>query len=82
VEQRLAACVQGSGPVSSTYRWQGKTEKATEYLLLVKTTRARFPAVEKAIKALHTYEVPEIIALPLTAGSQDYLAWLAEAVKF
>ena len=81
VEQRLAACVQVSGPVTSTFRWQGKTEKATEYLLLVKTTRARFPAVENAIKALNTYAVPEIIALPVTAGSRDYLAWLAEAVK-
>jgi periplasmic divalent cation tolerance protein len=81
VEQRLAACVQISGPVTSTYRWQGNIEKTREYLVLAKTTRALYPAVEKAIKALHTYQAPEIVALPVAAGGKDYLAWLADALR-
>jgi periplasmic divalent cation tolerance protein len=81
VEQHLAACVQISGPVTSTYLWQGKMEKTREYLVLAKTTRAHYPAVEKAIKALHTYQVPEILALPVAAGGKDYLAWLADSLR-
>jgi periplasmic divalent cation tolerance protein len=81
VGKRLAACVQISGPVTSTYRWQGKIETTREYLVLAKTTRALYPAVEKAIKGLHTYEVPEIVALPVTAGGRDYIAWLADSLR-
>jgi periplasmic divalent cation tolerance protein len=77
VDRRLAACVNTvTAPIESVYRWKGKVEKAKEYLLLIKTSRARFSAVERAIHELHSYEVPEIIALPIVAGSRDYLSWL------
>ncbi|HTZ73220.1 MAG TPA: divalent-cation tolerance protein CutA [Candidatus Aquilonibacter sp.] len=81
VEKRLAACVNMlAAPVESVYWWAGKLETAKEITLLIKTSRARYAAVERAIRALHSYEVPEIIAIPITAGWRDYLAWLAESV--
>lgn len=81
VERRLAACVNAvSAPVESVYRWKGKVEKAMEFALLIKTTRARFSAVERVIRELHSYDVPEIIALPVAAGSKDYLKWLFYSV--
>lgn len=80
VERRLAACVQIVGPIHSTYRWQGKIETAEEWLCLVKTRRDLYLVVEQAILELHPYEVPEIIALPITAGNASYLAWLEEQV--
>lgn len=76
IEARLAACVNVLAPCTSVYRWQGKTETATEVPLLIKTTRARYPALEAAIKARHPYELPEIIALPVTAGLPAYLDWV------
>lgn len=76
VEQRLAACVQVIGPMISTYRWQGQIEEAQEYLCLIKTRADRFEQVEAAIRAAHPYEVPEILAVPVAAGSADYLRWL------
>ncbi|MBX3433834.1 MAG: divalent-cation tolerance protein CutA [Pirellulales bacterium] len=76
VERRLAACVQIVGPVASVYRWQGRVERAEERLLVVKTTAAAYPQVEAAIRALHSYQCPEIVALPIVAGSDDYLGWL------
>jgi periplasmic divalent cation tolerance protein len=82
VRQRLAACVSEIGvPVASTYRWKGKIESANEFLLLIKTTKKRFAAVRDAVRELHSYEVPEIIALPIAAGSRDYLGWIADSVK-
>jgi periplasmic divalent cation tolerance protein len=82
VGQRLAACVSEIGvPVASTYRWNGKIESANEFLLLIKTTKKRFAAVRDAVRELHSYEVPEIIALPIAAGSRDYLGWIADSVK-
>ena len=81
VETRLAGC--GNilqSPVRSIYRWKEKTESAREVLLVIKTSRSRFPELQAAIKRLHSYEVPEIIALPIAAGSQSYLSWLAESV--
>jgi periplasmic divalent cation tolerance protein len=82
VGQRLAACVSEIGvPVASTYRWKGKIESANEFLLLIKTTKKRFAAVRDAVRELHSYEVPEIIALPIGAGSRDYLGWIADSVK-
>jgi periplasmic divalent cation tolerance protein len=78
VEKRLAACVNVfSAPLESTYRWKGKVETAREFMLIVKTSQALCKAVEREIRKLHSYEVPEIIALPIAAGSRDYLAWLA-----
>lgn len=81
VEARLAACVQILPPMTSVYRWQGKVEAATETLLLIKTTRALYPALETAIKANHSYQTPELIALPVEQGSADYLNWLLDSVK-
>lgn len=76
VERRLAACVQISGPINSIYHWQGKIEVSAEWRCEVKTLRSVYPAVESAIRALHSYDVPEILAVPLAAVSADYLAWL------
>lgn len=81
VEKRLAACVQILGPMISHYRWQGKIETAGEYLCLAKSRTALYPELEAAIKAIHAYEVPEIIAMPVVAGSKEYLAWLAAELK-
>jgi len=81
VESGLAACVNRLAPVDSIYRWQGAVERATETPLLVKTTRARYTEVEQAIRALHPYEVPEIIAVPVAAGFAPYLRWVADATE-
>jgi len=78
VERRLAACVQVAGPVSSTYRWRGDIETAQEFLCIIKTRAELFEKVESAIRELHPYETPEIIATPITGGSADYLKWLAD----
>ena len=81
VGKHLAACVNVlASPVQSIYRWKGKIETAREYLLLIKTSRRRFAALEKEIRRLHSYDVPEIIALPIVAGSKPYLKWLLESV--
>lgn len=76
VEQRLAACVQVLGPVGSTYRWKGSVEQAEEWLCLIKTTAELYAAVERAIRSWHSYELPEIVATPIVAGSAEYLAWI------
>jgi periplasmic divalent cation tolerance protein len=76
VEERLAACVNILNPIRSFYRWQGKVANDREWLLIIKTQVERFAAVEAKVKALHSYEVPEVIALPIRAGSEDYLRWL------
>ena len=81
VEQRLAACVQVIGPVTSHYRWQGNIETAGEYLCLAKSRATLYPEIEAAIKSIHPYEVAEIIAMPVIAGSKEYLAWLGAEVK-
>lgn len=81
VGQKLAACVQISGPIESTYRWKGKVEKALEWLCLIKTRASLFKKVETAIKKLHPYETPEIIAIPMVNGSKDYLRWLFVETK-
>ena len=78
VERQLAACVQVVGPVESLYHWQGRIETSREWQCLVKTSRANYAAVEAAIREIHTYTVPEIIALPIVAGSAAYLGWLEE----
>ncbi|MEQ8162029.1 MAG: divalent-cation tolerance protein CutA, partial [Smithellaceae bacterium] len=76
VEQRVAACVQIAGPIISTYRWQGKVETAEEWLCVIKTRESLYPELEKAIISLHSYETPEIIAVPIIKGSREYLSWL------
>ena len=81
VSDRLAACVQIAGPITSTYWWKGKIETASEWLCLIKTRRVLYPAVEAAIRAVHPYEVPEIVALPIVAGSRAYLEWIRAEVR-
>ena len=77
VEDRLAACVNIlPGAVTSIYRWEGKVESARERLLLIKTSRKRLAKLQAAVERLHSYDVPEFIALPIAAGSRTYLAWL------
>jgi periplasmic divalent cation tolerance protein len=80
VQEHLAACVNRMAGVRSTYRWQGRIEDEPEVLLLIKTVRRRFEALELRLKALHPYDLPEIIALPVTAGSAQYLTWVATEV--
>ena len=77
VEQRLAACVNILAPCTSVYRWNAAIETAAEVPLLIKTTRARYPALQAALTAAHPYELPEIVAVPLEAGLPAYLAWVA-----
>jgi len=76
VEQKLAACVQINGAIESTYRWKGKVETAGEWLCLIKTRENLFNKVKAAIKKLHSYETPEIIAVSIIKGSREYLKWL------
>lgn len=79
VRKRLAACVNVfPGRVHSIYRWKGKIESSREVLILIKTTAARLKELEREVKRLHSYEVPEFIAVPIVAGSREYLLWLDE----
>ena len=82
VERRVAACVNVLGtPVHSTYCWRGKVETAAEYLLLIKSSRKKFRALRAEVEHLHSYQVPEIITLPIVEGSQAYLRWLGECLR-
>ncbi len=79
VEEKLAACVQILDGIESTYLWKGKVETSGEFMCFIKTREDLYPQVEEAIKKIHSYETPEIIALPITGGSKDYLKWLTES---
>ena len=81
VEERLAACVNLLPPIRSIYRWEGKTCDEKEWLLIIKTKKERFEDLEKKVKSLHSYSVPEIIGLPIVEGSSSYLQWLEEMTK-
>ena len=82
VGRKLAACANLlTAPVESIYRWKGNVETAEEFLLVMKTTRRRFAAVEAEVRRLHDYDVPEIIALPIELGSKAYLSWIEESTK-
>jgi periplasmic divalent cation tolerance protein len=81
VEERLAACAQVQGPVSSTYWWAGKIEQAHEWYCHFKTTLGRLPELQARIRELHPYEVPEIIAVPILQGNPDYLKWIQDTVR-
>lgn len=80
VENRVAACVQ-SMPIHSTYWWQGEVQTAREWLLIIKTRASVFEELTRAIKELHPYHVPEIIATPISDGSPDYLNWLQKELR-
>lgn len=81
VEERLAACVNIVSGVTSVYRWEGQVQRDAEVLLILKTVESRLPALIRRVKDLHSYDVPEVIALPITGGSPEYLAWLADSVE-
>lgn len=79
VGAHLAACVQILPEMESVYRWQGKIERQSEILLIVKTTRAKFNDLEREVRALHSYDTPEIVAVPIVMGSAPYLHWIIQA---
>src|SRR5579863_1276691 len=82
VERRLAACGNVlEAPVRSIYRWKGKVESAKEFLLILKTSQRHFASVERAVRKLHTYKVPEIVALPIADGSREYLKWFSDCLR-
>lgn len=81
VEQGLAACVNLSAPIRSIYRWQGKIEQSDEILLFIKTTKDRYQACESALRTEHPYELPEIIAVPVEQGLDDYTNWVERCVN-
>ena len=81
VEDRLAACVNLVAPIRSIYRWEGKIWDEKEWLLIIKTQKHRFEELEKKVKSLHSYSVPEIISLSITEGSSAYLNWIRENTK-
>lgn len=81
LSERLIACANIIEGVSSIFRWKGKVEKATESLMIIKTAGKNFDRIQRRIKKLHSYEVPEIIALPIMAGEADYLKWIDKCIK-
>jgi len=81
VETRLAACVNIIKNVRSVYAWQGKIEDDAEVIMIAKTRKGLFEALAKKVRELHSYKVPEIIALPVVGGSEDYLKWIRESTK-
>ena len=81
LDQRLAACINIVPRVNSQFWWQGKIDSAQENLLIVKTKASRLDEIIKLVKGLHSYDVPEIIALPIIGGNQDYLEWIETEVK-
>lgn len=78
VESRLAACVQVAGEITSFYRWEGKLEESGEWLMIIKTTRERLAQLTAKIESMHSYSVPEVVALPIEGGSAKYLKWVEE----
>jgi periplasmic divalent cation tolerance protein len=81
IDDRLAACVNVLSPVRSFYRWQGKIEDSAEWLLIIKSTRDKFDALRAALESAHTYELPEIIAIPVVDGSPNYLSWIERELQ-
>jgi periplasmic divalent cation tolerance protein len=81
LDKRLIACANIIGPVSSVFHWSGKTEHAEEYLILLKSRKDLFEKLSETVKALHSYEVPEILVLPIVGGSEGYLNWLGDCVS-
>jgi len=81
VRRKLAACVQIIAKISSTYRWKGKVKMAQEWLCLIKSKSSLYEELERTIKEIHPYEIPEIVAVPIMAGSREYLEWLDQGLQ-
>jgi periplasmic divalent cation tolerance protein len=81
VSRHLAACVQILSEMQSIYVWKGEVQREPEVLLIAKSTRANFDALEREVRAIHSYETPEIVALPIVAGSEAYLKWLVSSAE-
>jgi len=81
IRRKLAACVNIVDKVDSIFFWKGKVQKSKESLLIIKSTRLKFPQIAQAVKSLHSYDVPEIIAIPVIAGHKPYLRWIDESVR-
>jgi periplasmic divalent cation tolerance protein len=81
VEKKLAACANIVTGVESIYRWKGKVERAREVLVVMKTTTARLAGLEREVKRMHSYEVPEFVVVPIVAGSREYLKWIGENAR-
>ena len=81
VEKHIAACVQIIGPLTSYFQWQGKLDSAQEYLCLIKSRDDLFAELEAEVKSIHPYEVPELLATPITKGGREYLKWLAAELE-
>jgi len=81
VEEKLAACVNITSKINSVYFWQGNIEKDDEFLLIIKSRKDKFEKLEKTVKKIHPYSVPEIIAMPIVLGSKDYLNWIDETLN-
>jgi periplasmic divalent cation tolerance protein len=80
VSRRLAACVNVVGPIASVYHWQGDVERSDEFLLMIKTTEYQMMAVQEAVRSLHSYKLPELIALIIDSGFENYLDWIGASV--
>jgi periplasmic divalent cation tolerance protein len=81
IEKRMAACVNISSPVTSVYRWKGVLEQAQEWMLIIKSRRERFEELRQVLEAAHSYELPEVLALPVVDGSPNYLTWVEEETR-
>jgi len=81
IKDKLAACVNIVGNISSLFYWKGKIDKARELLLIIKSKKSKLGKISKCVKSLHSYEIPEIIALPIISGEKKYLGWLDESLK-
>jgi periplasmic divalent cation tolerance protein len=81
VEERLAGCAQIVGPLTSIYRWKGRVENASEWYCVLKSTADLYPALEARVRSLHSYQTPEVIAVPVGRSSSEYSAWIAESIR-
>jgi periplasmic divalent cation tolerance protein len=81
VERKFVACVNIIGSVSSIFQWKGKVDKASEVLLIAKSMKTRLPGIVKFVKSMHSYSVPEIIAMPIIGGRREYLDWIDESIR-
>ena len=81
MEERLAACAQVAGPVTSMFRWEGRVQSPTEWICFLKTSAQCYPAMERRLKSLHSYQTPEVMALPIAYSSPEYAAWILESLR-